>query len=266
VAKIVWLAGYPRSGLTWLQFLIGNLFLKPPANSAEMLLAVPDLHRSISAAHLYGDKTIFARMHLAYSGTLPLREDTLGHIYLMRDPFAVIASNAHLALLEAGEDVLRSEAARQALVERTVEEFVQHGGTPREIERGIGTWAENVESWTAPEPRRPRLILRYETLRDEPEATLAQVAQFLHQEKSPAEIATALERTGLAALRAMEEREVAARETGIFYQRRYAAAYPHGLRFLSRGAALDPATLLTPAQRGAFLARCGLVMQRFGYA
>lgn len=267
MAKIVWLVGYPRSGLTWLQFLVGNLVLKPPANSAELLLAIPDLHRSISAAHLYGDKTIFARMHLMHSDTLPLREDTLGAIYLVRDPFEVIASNAHLALLEAGEEVLRSEAARQDVVARLVDDFAQRGGPAREIERGIGGWAENIESWTAtPDPGHPRLILRYESLRQEPEKALGQIAQFLRQVKSEAQIADALQRASFAAMRAMEEREVAAQETGIFFQRRYAAAYPHGLRFLSRGTGFDAASLLSPAQRGAFIARAGLVMQKVGYA
>lgn len=266
MAKIVWLVGYPRSGLTWLQFLVGNFVLKPPVNSAELLLAIPDLHRSISAAHLYGDKTIFARMHLAHSPVLPLREDALGAIYLVRDPFEVIASNAHLALLEAGEAVLGSDSARQEVVARVVDDFVQYGGPAREIERGIGGWADNVESWTSPEAHRQRLVLRYEDVRQAPAAALGQIAQFLRQTKSEADIAATLQRASLPAMQAMEEREVAAQEAGIFFQRRYAAAYPHGLRFLSRGESLAAASVVAPHQRAAFVARHGLVMQRFGYA
>jgi hypothetical protein len=266
VAKIIWLVGYPRSGLTWLQFLIGNLVLKPPADSAEMLLAIPDLHRSISAAHLYGEKTIFARMHLQHSDTLPLREDTIGAIYLVRNPFEVIASNAHLALLEADDEVLRSDTGRRDTVARVVDEFARHGGTLREIERGIGTWTENVESWTTGgDRRRPRLVLRYESLLDQPEQALTQLAQFLHQAKAAPDIAGAIDRSQLGRLRAMEEQEVAAQQTGIFYQRRYDAAYPHGLRFLSRGETLPVEGLLSPAQRDALRQRFGRVMERFGY-
>lgn len=267
MAKIVWLVGYPRSGLTWLQFLISNLMLKTPQNSAELLLGIPDFHRAISAAHLYGEKTIFARMHLKHSDALPLREDTLGAIYLVRNPLEVIASNAHLALLEAKEEDLRSETARRSIVARVVDEFVQHGGTLREIDRGIGGWAENVESWTTSADRqRPRLVLRYESLLQDPHEALTQLAQFLQQAKGWGEITEAIERSRLEALRQMEEQEVAAQQNGIFFQRRYADAYGHGLRFLSRGDTLPVEDLLTPAQKDAVLARFGPVMRRFGYA
>lgn len=57
MARIIWLGSYPKSGNTWMRFLLANLYFEPVESSAELSSMIPDIHDSINAGHLYGDET-----------------------------------------------------------------------------------------------------------------------------------------------------------------------------------------------------------------
>jgi hypothetical protein len=266
VAKFIWVASYPRSGNTWLRFLIANLLIKPIESSAELNEVIPGIHRGVRAIHLFGNRTTFIKTHWAWRPDLPLREDVIGAIYIVRNPLDVAVSNANYRLLGAGERVAgMPEAERAAFQARLIDEFIAEGGDPAWRQQGMGSWDENVRSWLAKSNPVPRLVLRYEDLKDDASRQAADICRFFKLSKSPEEIAQAVERSSFRALRAMEEREIAAKQEGFFYDRQRSGAMDAGVRFINQGEAGAGAAQLSEAQRQAALERFGPTMRIAGY-
>lgn len=266
MAKFIWVASYPRSGNTWLRFLIANLVIKPIESSAELNEVIPGIHRGVRAMHLFGNRTTFIKTHWAWRPDLPLREDVIGAIYILRNPLDVAVSNANYRLLGAGKRLASmSQAEREAFETRLIDEFIAEGGDPTWRRQGMGTWDENVRSWLAKSNPVPRLILRYEDLKADTAKHAADICRFLNLTKTPDEIAQAVERSSLTALRAMEERKIANEAEGFFYDRERAAAVEAGRRFINRGEVGAGAARLTEAQRQAALERFGPTMRIAGY-
>jgi hypothetical protein len=266
VGKIIWVASYPRSGNTWLRFLLGHLLAERIESSAQLLDLIPDVHRAINGGHLYGPVTTLIKTHWAWTPDLPLREDTVGALYILRNPLDVLISNLNYRFLKSGESFAgRPTGARLAFMQEWIDRFIAEGGDPRWIQLGMGTWERNVQSWTADRLPYPRLVLRYEDLKAETAPSLAAICRFLGIERGPAAVAAAIERSSFAALRRLEEQEIAERRPGVFWDAASAAAHAEGRRFVSRGEVGAAQSLLTERQRDAALARFGPLMRRFGY-
>lgn len=265
MAKIVWLASYPRSGNTWLRFMLGCLLKgSPVVNSAEVSRLVPDIHDGVRGDALFGRRTTIIKTHWAFHPELPLREDAVGVIHLMRNPVDVLESNQNYAMTRSGGIFSQtSDDERQTMAQQFADAYIAQGGHPRFVDFGIGTWESHTLSWASSQNTLPKLPLRYEDLRAEPVQHLRRIAQFLRLEKSDDEIAAAVEASSIAAMQRIEAREVEQRIEGIFYQAMNAAAYAAGQRFVGGKAARFK---LTPEQRQQALARFGGLMKRLGYA
>lgn len=265
MAKFVWVASYPRSGNTWLRFLIANLLIRPVESSAELNEVFPAIHRGVRAEHLFGPRTTFIKTHWAWRPDLPLREDVIGAIYIMRNPLDVAVSNANYRLRGDERAASMTPEGRAAQQARLVDRFIAEGGDPAWRQQGMGGWDENVRSWLAKSNPVPRIALRYEDLRADPARHVADICRFLNVTKSPEEIEQAVARSSFDRLRAMEEREIAGRQEGFFYDRQREAALDAGLRFINRGEAGAGAASLTDAQRRAAIERFGATMRIAGY-
>jgi hypothetical protein len=267
MGKIVWLASYPRSGNTWMRFLLANLLKgKAVSRSTEANLLVPDIHDGISGAHLYGARTTIVKTHWAYRPDLPLREDVAGALHLVRNPIDVLESNLNYAMTRSGDFYDHSsDGDRGQRVNDFVEGYIQHAGHARFQQFGIGSWETHTRSWAeAPRPM-PRLLLRYEDIVADTPSSLRRICAFLTLKKSDEEIAAAVAGASKDALRALESREIAAEVEGVFYQRRNAAAYAAGRRFVDRGTDSATKYQLTPEQRERALVRFAPLMQALRY-
>jgi hypothetical protein len=266
VAKFIWVASYPRSGNTWLRFLIANLLIRPVDSSAELNRVLPAIHRGVNAEHLFGPRTTFIKTHWAWRPDLPLREDVVGAIYILRNPLDVAVSNANYRLLGSGREAARmTPENRAARLSQLIDRFIAEGGDPVWRQQGMGSWDENVRSWMAKSNPVPRLILRYEDMKADTARIAADICRFLNVTKSQEEIAAAVERSSFDRLRAMEEREIAARQEGFFYDEQRAEALDAGIRFINRGEVGAGAASLTEAQRRAAIERFGATMRIAGY-
>jgi hypothetical protein len=267
MAKVVWLASYPRSGNTWARFLLANLMLGEITASSQVGNQVPDIHVCINAQHLFGPHTTIVKTHWKYWTGIPLREDTIGAIYLVRNPIDVLESNENYALMRSGH--LREQATEQEvaeLAERWVDDYIANGGYPRFQQFGIGTWEDNVRSWLWPGLALPRLLVRYEELVWDPAAGLAKMARFLGLQKSDDEIARAVDQSSRTRMREIEEREIAKGIEGLFYQTRNRSGIEAGHRFVGRSASGTPLFTLSAEQRAAAERRFGPPMKELGYA
>jgi len=250
-----------------MRFLLANLLYGPLKNSAELDKKIPAIHRGINGKHLFGNQKLLVKTHWSYSPTLPLREDTIGVIYLLRHPIDVLASNLQYYLIRSPAfEALATEATRREAVLRWIDEYIARGGSSRAAEFDFGDWNQNVTSWTGDPLPYPRLVLRYEDLKTATTEKMFDVARFLGINATETRIAEAVARSSFTAMRTLEEEEIARRERGIFFNDTIEASVQLGGRFVRRGEVGGQETLLTPAQREAANARFGAVMARFGYA
>lgn len=267
MAQIVWIASYPKSGNTWVRFLVANLFYRPITESAALQALVPDIHVGVNAGHLRGDNTRFIKTHWKYHQKMPLREDTVGVVYIVRHPMQVIVSNLNYFLLRKGEDYFNASERRQADIKTSyVELFIEHGGSPEWIDHGMGSWLENVATWHNKDMPFPVYFARYEDMKRDPAEFVAGLCRFFHQEKTENEIATAIAASSFESLRAMEDREVAEEKPGFFTSEGFKASKGQGRRFMNEGKVDSYRRYLTPEQIEAADARFKPLMEQLDYA
>jgi len=224
MSRCLWIASYPKSGNTWVRFIVTDLLRGPVRHSAAIEGFIRDVHRRDHQPVRPGYRdTLLYKTHLHPDrlGEAAL-DSTAGAIYVVRNPFDVFASSLHYTQVPDAE-------RRQAL-----ELFVRHRGVPVWQQRGMGSLSENVAGWLDPSLRFPRLVLRYEDLSAAPLAAVARLCRFLGHEAAPEAIAATVARTSFAALRAMEGGELSRAEPGFFATERAHSPDPHR-RFLNRG-------------------------------
>jgi Sulfotransferase domain len=236
------------------------------SSSAQVMTQVPDIHKGINGQHLFGNHTTVVKTHWKYWTGIPLREDMIGVVYVIRNPVDVLESNQNYAFQRSGS--LREEASPEEIsrfAERWVEDYLAHGGYSRFQQSGFGSWEENVRSWTWSGLSVPCLLVRYEELLPDPVSGLARIARFLGMSKSDDDVRRAVERSSRERMRAIEEREIAERTEGLFYQARNSPGLAAGHHFVGRSVGGEPLFRLTDAQKAAARRRFAPIMQEFGY-
>ncbi|MEX0808674.1 MAG: sulfotransferase domain-containing protein [Dongiaceae bacterium] len=262
MAKIIWIASYPRSGNTWLRFLLGNLIGGPIEQSGQLLNLIPDIHRGISALHLHGPRSTLIKTHWAWHPELPLREDTFGAIYLSRDPVEVLESNLRFhARRHVGDDPASAAERRR----QWIDDYIENGGSRRWRHDGFGSWEENVASWTESKLPYPRLVLHYERLKSDPAGVLREIGRTLNLERSDDAIKAAIAASSVERLRAMEDAEVERRQPGIFYTPQVGDRLDDVVRFIGQNTAADASYRLTDDERARAQERFAPAMRRFGH-
>jgi hypothetical protein len=121
MAKIIWLASYPKSGNTWVRFIVANLICGNIESSDVVHRLVPDFHTGISWQHLMRNGGLLLKTHLKYFKEMPLREDTIGVVYILRNPLDVIVSALNYSELRSGQ---KNKEQCQAFIT----EFIENGG------------------------------------------------------------------------------------------------------------------------------------------
>lgn len=262
MAKFVWIASYPRSGNTWMRFLLANLLYGQVDSTAQLQELVPDIHRGVLGAQIHGKRKILIKTHWRFTDDLPLREDTTGAIYIIRHPIDVLVSNLNYVILRGQQaSGPPSDAVRLEFERHWIDSYIANGGYPRWREMGFGSWEENLRSWTEESLPYTRLVLRYEAMRTDIRGTMAMVCRFLGIDTGEATVQAAIDRSSFDAMRALEEAEIKERRAGIFFDPAQPGAPMADTRFVG-GARRDP---MTAAQREAALERFMPMMEKLGY-
>jgi len=184
------LVSYPRSGNTWVRFLLSNL--RDPASAtsfSDVGTRAPDIYH-------HSDRKLrrVPRPRLLKSHEyLDPRYGTV--IYLMRDPRDVALSYYRYQL-----KVRRVPAGQSTLefVERFVSGELGH----------YGTWAEHVGGWLGARELDPRfLLVRYEDLLADTYGSLSRIATFLGLGSSPQQLHRAIDLSTAARMRRMEREQ-----------------------------------------------------------
>jgi estrone sulfotransferase len=184
------IVSYPRSGNTWLSFLLTNLtHPEEPTTFLNLDLRCPDIHQRSDRYLLQVPRPRLMKSHEPFDGRYRRV------VYLVRDPRDVAVSYRRF--------LTKTRTIDTAL---PVAEFVD-GFLDGRWDAGHVPWDEHVGSWLgARRSKDSLLVLRYEDLHRDPEREIARVASFLQIGASPADCARAV---SLATPERMREMEVA---------------------------------------------------------
>ncbi len=181
------LASYPKSGNTWVRFLIANL------RHPDRAVGYDNLHQlvldpEVSVKRDF-DRAPQPRIVKTHSSFDPRYRRV---ICLVRDPRDVALSQyQHLRQLRRIDDAF------------PMEDFIERFLTGK-LDRHLGSWGENVGSWLAARSRDSGfLLLRYEDLLEGTARELTRVADFAGLPATPEAISQAVERSSAEKMRKM---------------------------------------------------------------
>jgi aryl sulfotransferase len=257
---IVWIASYPKSGNTWVRFLVCNLVFGPIDSAVTLSRLAPDLHELRAIPGPPAQPTLM-KTHFPYTGNLPLAAHTAGAIYVVRDPADVMLSNFHYARRSGASAAEVTDA-----LDRYVDSYLDARGDPRWLKLGMGSWEENVRSWIGNKRDFPVVCVRYEDLLTEGVKVAGILCKCLGITRSPEEIAKAVDGACFRRMREIEEADISAQRVGIFYKPYLREPIEAGLRFMRAGRSGESFHVLSEEQRRRVDAVFGSIRRELGYA
>lgn len=185
----VFITSYPRSGNTWMRFLVSNLIHQDDQTTFDTIdQRIPDIH-SMSDTTISGfPNPRFLKSHEYFDVRYPKV------IYIVRDVRSVFVSLYHYRMrngdLEPGLPYFDFGV-----------QFID-GIYPR-----YGTWEENVISWISVRgnDRERFLLLKYEDLLDNCIRELKKVVRFLELDRSQEDLKNAVRKSSLDNMKTLEK-------------------------------------------------------------
>ena len=257
--NVVWVVSYPKSGNTWVRFLVCNLVFGVQDSAAALNSMAPDIHELSTLPELPASP-VFFKTHFPFSAALPFAQRTAAALYVVRDPADVMLSNFHYSR-RSGTTVTDADQARKEYVDQ----YLAARGDPRWISLKIGSWDDHVRSWWGVRHPFPVLPIRYEDLLKDGQAGAQRICSFLEQPRTAVEIAKAVEGASFRRMKEIEEADIRRRSVGIFYKPYLEQSIGDGLRFMRAGQAGEANRVLTPEQRRGVVAAFGPLMRELGY-
>jgi aryl sulfotransferase len=202
MAKIFWLASYPKSGNTWMRALLSNYLQdgEKPADINELqggpiassrvwfdewagveASALDDAAIERLRPGVYhcmareAQETLFMKVHDAWGcndrgEALFPPEVTAGVVYILRNPLDLAASCAHhwgVSLEKAVDNLCHPDFSLSR----------RYGGLGAQLRQRLGSWSAHVRSWLD-ESNLPVLPVRYEDLLRDPRENFSRVVRF----------------------------------------------------------------------------------------
>ena len=276
---ITWIASYPKSGNTWLRFIIFWLHHRRlPYSSPELdtfassrlpayVDDAPDFCRSIRprAADSDVNAPVYCKTHASASAVSQLGERNKQAIYVVRHPLDVMQSALNYARL-TGEIDPSDDG-----VEWT-EQFIVNGGNPLWFnpDYATGSWAGNAEGWFLSPPM-PTLFVKYEDLISDAEGNIKRIAVALDIDLEQGIAAECAQATAFDQLRAFEQAEIssarsAGQKVGRYSTPERLRAAESGAHFFNRGKPSSYRDVFNASQLERAWAVVEKTAVKFGYA
>ena len=196
---MIWIASYPKSGNTWVRALLSSYYFSKNGEFNFNLLSNIDSFPSPRFFSQYDDlfskpeetskywisqqnkinqkkEYIFLKTHSALcsvkGNNFTDKKNSLGSIYIIRDPRNVISSLAHHYQMTKDEALKFMLDKNRAIVSRENNRYT--GFQP------LFSWEFNVSSWVN-NKLFPVLIVRYEDLQKETFATFKNIVNFINE-------------------------------------------------------------------------------------
>lgn len=185
----VFLVSYPRSGNTWLRFLISNLLHSDPTTFANIETRIPDVYHHPDPALIQHPRPRILKSHEYLVPRYPRV------IYIARDPRDVAISYYHWL---RKIDLLPVDCLLSDYIPR----FIAADFEP------FGSWGDHLGGWIGARSDNPTfLLLRYEDLHSAPAKSLSRIADFLALPTTDALIDHAIQRSDASQMRALEHQQ-----------------------------------------------------------
>ena len=199
--KIVWIASYPKSGNTWMRYLLGNYFFNQNNNfNVDIISNLKKFHlddklfnsnsleglkqnpydvskywiKSQKNLQIINGNVVFLKTHNALvninNNEFTNDELSLAIIHIVRDPRDVLISYSKYRNLSLDETI-------KFMVSKNLS-YVRKENYPTEIEI-IGSWSFHYNSWKNGIIKIPRIVIKYEDLVDDCYKVFSKVMKFL---------------------------------------------------------------------------------------
>ena len=202
---IIWLASYPKSGNTWLRFYIISLLMGKQTNlNLNHLRAIMNYPHSTQFEDLVSDlfdfdeiaknwitsqNKINSNKNLRFFKTHNMlgkfrgnlftnSENTLGSIYIVRDPRNVVTSvknHYSLSNYEEATKFIFNENQVLSLSDRQKDLYLKSKKFP--LTQFVGSWKTHYLSWK--NMKKNYLLVRYEDLVESPKNEFTKIADFV---------------------------------------------------------------------------------------
>lgn len=253
---ITWLASYPKSGNTWLRFLLANILAGgPPSSSLDVSRLVCDIHRPEIPFEPLDPDRLFIKTHHARTPRHPRIAETARAVHVVRHPRDVLLSALNYRRMEGVIDHLTDA--------QYAETFIANAGDPLWAQLGYGSWTQHAASWSQT-TEFPVLTIRYEDLKAEPEATLRTVLDFVGLDATDDDITRAVKQSSFDNLRVLEIREQKSKKT-IFPGSASPKSSKDKRFFFNKGATGQTLERLAPGLDAVFDQRFAPALAKLGY-
>ncbi len=256
--NIVWLASYPKSGNTWVRFMLYAAIFGPPKNSGAVSKKIPDIHRPMPF-DIPESGTLQIKTHFELSAKHPKLTETSKAIHIIRNPRDVMLSAINYR-------TLTSDTASQSQKDLVIKAFLQAKGDPHWKSSSFGTWASHARSWRNATDF-PVLQIRYEDLKSNPHTQLERMLGFLDIQRTLEQIDEAVVASSFDFMRALEirEKKTAKQKTSLLFDGT-SQATRKGIYFMNKGQSNQSLDSLMPGLDALFDARFKDELAEFGYA
>jgi hypothetical protein len=190
------LVGHPKSGNTWITYMLATLVEKnfgKRATLANLQEFVPAFHASdlkIESHSKLLDPRMFRNEGPKFPDLYPRT------IYIVRDPRAVLLSYYHHCLHDTRDENWK--------LDDFIDEMLEHGCIKR-LEPYIVRWDKQVGDWLERANHQPVQIVKYENMKKDRRAVLQEVVRFAGITCTEQDIAQAVERSSFENMRKEEE-------------------------------------------------------------
>ena len=184
----IYLVSYPKSGNTWISFILANIIVEKlgldiEINTFNIHNFVPDIHRGINIPVNLGYFP-FNRIIKSHSTFKP---EYLSVFYILRDPRSVMVSY-YKFLVGLGQ-------FKGGI-----------GNLIRDKRNGIPAWVEHVNGWLKNMSPSTRFrIFKYEDLKVNPEGSILSMAKLLGVKLSTPELETVIQKSSFEVMQKLEE-------------------------------------------------------------
>lgn len=253
--EIVWLASYPRSGNTWLRFLLYRYLYGPIQSTAAINERIPGLHGRGRIDPSQPGR-VLVKSHFAWSAAHPMADRTRAVIHIRRHPRDVLLSGLQYHALNGAS--VPPVAYAQA--------FISFKGDPVWNQMGFGTWESHISTWLdGPETSGvKRHWTTYERLKADTAGELRSILALLDETIDEARLADSIADCSLERLREAEDREKAAGAASLFPGSD--AARSQGKRFINSGRTGQSLAHIGPDLDARFDEAFAPILARRGYA
>ncbi|HXW99630.1 MAG TPA: sulfotransferase domain-containing protein [Candidatus Acidoferrales bacterium] len=244
----VFMASYPRSGSTWLRFMLFEILSGEEPGFRKLEDRLPEIQHQRGKAPILPNGGRLIKTHEQY------RSDYKRAIFLVRDVRDVLLSG-YARAVEVGIADLVSKGDLDSFLMA----FLQGSALQ------MGSWQEHSRSYLdSPLAKNGNLlVVKYEELRKNPEPRLRQILEFVGITPNMQIIRKAIEDNTLAQMRKKEDNARKAGETSILLSPHKSAGEDG--RFVRKGSVGGWRSKLSDAQIRLVDEYAGEIMDRLGY-